>query len=192
MRDGEYILVDRLPGFIAEALGTGVIGKKFLSFPEHGTCAQAFCSIFSNQFRIKCLFEDRNFALVHKKLLENGSGRIWKKGPGYFPGPAWVIGLILPALPECPEWLAAGPGKRVLPERVRNSESGWEVSLQKEPERLESGVPQAFHQAGRPGAVSVMAGGSVVSSETADCSGSVSTLEFISEGCESSEELGSA
>ena len=101
MRDGEYILVDRLPGFIAEALGAGVIGKKLLSFPEHGTCAQAFCSIFSNQFRIKCLFEDRNFALVHEKLLENGSGRIWKKRPqifsracmGYRVGIAWASGV---------------------------------------------------------------------------------------------------
>ena len=46
---GEHILVDGLPGLVAQSLRLGVVGVEHLAFPQHGAGAQALHPVFPGQ-----------------------------------------------------------------------------------------------------------------------------------------------
>lgn len=65
VRQGENVLVDRFPCFVAEAFGFGVIGVEDLPFAHHRAAGEAGGGVLFGQFFVEGGFENGDFAAFH-------------------------------------------------------------------------------------------------------------------------------
>ena len=64
---GEHILVNGLPGFVAEVFRLGVIGMEDLSCLHHGAGTESLCSVFFGEFRVEGGLQYGDFYSFHGK-----------------------------------------------------------------------------------------------------------------------------
>lgn len=61
----EDILIDRLPGFVAEAFRLGVVGMKTLTRLHHGAGTEIFYAVLFGEFGVEGRLQNSDFALFH-------------------------------------------------------------------------------------------------------------------------------
>ena len=71
VRQGEYILIDRLPRFVAKTFGFGIVRIKDLSLPHHRALRKAGSGILPCQFLVQSPLQDRNFTALHNLVFRS-------------------------------------------------------------------------------------------------------------------------